>query len=84
MLNKFELLRIIESENRYESRDKFAKKMLRSIRVFVHFFLFLNVLTAALTSKITLLYIINEIVYYDYVSKLFIFLKVFKDFIIHK
>ena len=70
MFNKFELLRIIENENSFESRDKFLNKILKFIRILVHFLLFMIVLTTVVVSKITVLFMTNEIAYYDHVIEI--------------
>lgn len=70
MFNKFELLRIIENENSFESRDKFLNNILKFIRILVHFLLFMIVLTTVVVSKITVLFMTNEIAYYDHVIEI--------------
>ena len=60
MLNKFKLMRLIEKESRFESGASTSNNILKSIRLFIHIFLFIIVLASATVSKATILFIINE------------------------
>lgn len=60
-MKRNQLVRLIEKENRYESSESKTVSILKFLRLIIHVFLAITVLASAVTSKISLFLITNEI-----------------------